>query len=245
MVFDAHERAFRLFGGMCRRGIYDNMATAVEAVFVGKDRRFNRRFPGDVLALPGRADRLHPGGGLGERGGVENQVGNAREHLFTPRLLPTTPSSTPGWRRAACPAPRRARARIPSKPTGPCGALQAEQASRSIAYCGPFDGFREIPGRGVEETAWCALTTTATTSLRSRRTHTAARLRRASSAATARSSANTAAADYAHGQTAYDPWHYLPVLARKPGALRNGDPFRNWDLPPALAQIAPAARRSQ
>src|SRR5215471_11841053 len=26
-------------------------------------------------------------------------------------------------------------------------------------------------------------------------------------------------------------------LARKPGALRNGDPFRNWDLPPALAQI--------
>jgi hypothetical protein len=30
--------------------------------------------------------------------------------------------------------------------------------------------------------------------------------------------------------------HYLPVLARKPGALRNGDPFRNWDLPPALAQ---------
>src|SRR5690348_13681431 len=43
MVFDAHDRAFRLFGGMCRRGIYDNMTTAVEAVFVGKERRFNRR----------------------------------------------------------------------------------------------------------------------------------------------------------------------------------------------------------
>jgi hypothetical protein len=42
---------------------------------------------------------------------------------------------------------------------------------------------------------------------------------------------------FGRGQTAYDPWHYLPVLARKPGALRNGDPFRNWDLPPALAQI--------
>jgi hypothetical protein len=27
------------------------------------------------------------------------------------------------------------------------------------------------------------------------------------------------------------------VLAKKPGALRNGDPFRNWDLPPALAQV--------
>ena len=26
----------------------------------------------------------------------------------------------------------------------------------------------------------------------------------------------------------YDPWHYLPVLARKPGALRNGAPFKDW-----------------
>src|SRR6516225_2713650 len=42
MVFDAHDHAFHLFGGMCRRGIYDNMTTAVEAVFVGKERRFNR-----------------------------------------------------------------------------------------------------------------------------------------------------------------------------------------------------------
>lgn len=27
------------------------------------------------------------------------------------------------------------------------------------------------------------------------------------------------------------------MLARKPGALRNDDPFRNCDLPPALAQV--------
>ena len=24
------------------------------------------------------------------------------------------------------------------------------------------------------------------------------------------------------GETTYDPWHYVPVLARKPRALRNG-----------------------
>ena len=23
-------------------------------------------------------------------------------------------------------------------------------------------------------------------------------------------------------QTVFDPWHYVPVLARKPGVLRNG-----------------------
>jgi transposase len=44
MVFDAHNRAFAFFKGTCTRGIYDNMKTAVEAVFIGKDRQFNRRF---------------------------------------------------------------------------------------------------------------------------------------------------------------------------------------------------------
>jgi hypothetical protein len=38
-------------------------------------------------------------------------------------------------------------------------------------------------------------------------------------------------------QDIYDPWHYLPVLVKKPGALRNGAPFKDWDLPPALAQV--------
>jgi transposase len=44
MVFDAHDRAFAFFKGSCERGIYDNMKTAVESIFVGKDRQYNRRF---------------------------------------------------------------------------------------------------------------------------------------------------------------------------------------------------------
>ena len=44
MVFDAHDRAFALFRGSCGRGIYDNKETAVETIFVGKDRLHNRRF---------------------------------------------------------------------------------------------------------------------------------------------------------------------------------------------------------
>jgi len=36
--------AFALFKGTCSRGIYDNMKTAVEAIFVGKGRLYNRRF---------------------------------------------------------------------------------------------------------------------------------------------------------------------------------------------------------
>ena len=38
---------------------------------------------------------------------------------------------------------------------------------------------------------------------------------------------------FARGDTVYDPWHYVPVLARKPGALRNGAPFKDWVLPAA------------
>ncbi len=44
MVFAGHERAFRLFGGTCRKGIYDNLKTVVQKILLGKDRQFNRRF---------------------------------------------------------------------------------------------------------------------------------------------------------------------------------------------------------
>jgi hypothetical protein len=57
------------------------------------------------------------------------------------------------------------------------------------------------------------------------------------------------------GQTIYDPWHYVPVLARNPslafhrcyapaepwpappGALRNGAPFKDWLLPSNLERV--------
>jgi len=38
-------------------------------------------------------------------------------------------------------------------------------------------------------------------------------------------------------QTIYDPWHYVPVLARKPGAMRNGAPFKGWVLPGAVGRL--------
>jgi transposase len=44
LVFDAHDKAFLFYGGVCRRGIYDYMKTAVETTFVGKARQYNRRF---------------------------------------------------------------------------------------------------------------------------------------------------------------------------------------------------------
>jgi hypothetical protein len=42
---------------------------------------------------------------------------------------------------------------------------------------------------------------------------------------------------FGRGDTVYDPWHYVPVLARKPGALRNGAPFQDWVLPAAMERV--------
>jgi hypothetical protein len=42
---------------------------------------------------------------------------------------------------------------------------------------------------------------------------------------------------FGRGGTIYDPWHYVPVLARKPGALRNGAPFKHWVLPAAIERV--------
>ena len=38
MLFDAHTRAFAVLGGIPKRGIYDNMRTAVDKIRVGKAR---------------------------------------------------------------------------------------------------------------------------------------------------------------------------------------------------------------
>lgn len=42
---------------------------------------------------------------------------------------------------------------------------------------------------------------------------------------------------FGRDQLIRDPWHYLPVLDKKPGALRHGAPFAQWDLPVAIRVV--------
>jgi transposase len=85
MVFDAHDRAFAFFKGACGRGVYDNMKTAVETIFIGKDRQYNRRFLQMCSHHLVEPVACTPTSGW-EKGQVENQVGLVRERFFTPRL---------------------------------------------------------------------------------------------------------------------------------------------------------------
>lgn len=82
MVFDAHDRAFTFFGGVPLRMVYDNLKAVVEAIFTGKERRFNRRFMALANHYLFEPVACTPASGW-EKGQVENQVGNVREWLFT------------------------------------------------------------------------------------------------------------------------------------------------------------------
>lgn len=43
--------------------------------------------------------------------------------------------------------------------------------------------------------------------------------------------------EFGRDKTIFNPWHYLPLLERKPGALRNGAPFMDWELPLPILQV--------
>src|ERR1700760_805729 len=140
MVFDAHNRAFALFKGTCTRGIYDNMKTAVETVFIGKDRQFNRRFLqmcGHYLVEP---TACTPASGW-EKGQVENQVGNLRERLFTPRLRVTSYDELNAWLLDRCVAYAKANRHPELTDQTIWQVFEAERA-KLVPIRGRFDGFR-------------------------------------------------------------------------------------------------------
>jgi transposase len=89
MLFDAHNHAFRVLGGVPRRGIYDNMRTAVDKVGRGKERQVNARFAAMVSHFLFEAEFCNPAAGW-EKGQIEKNVQDARHRLWQP--LPNFPS---------------------------------------------------------------------------------------------------------------------------------------------------------
>ena len=83
LVMDAYGKAFAYFGGVPKRMVYDKLKTVVDAIFVGKEHRFNRRFLRLANHYLFEPVACTPESGW-EKGQVENQVGNIREWLFTP-----------------------------------------------------------------------------------------------------------------------------------------------------------------
>ena len=137
MVFDAHDRAFAFFKGACGRGVYDNMKTAVETIFVGKDRQYNRRFLQMCSHHLVDPVACTPASGW-EKGQVENQVGLVRERFFTPRLRFKSYDELNAWLMDKCIA--WAKGARPSRATRPDdlggvrgGAAEAHSLSRAAS----------------------------------------------------------------------------------------------------------------
>ena len=49
---------------------------------------------------------------------------------------------------------------------------------------------------------------------------------------------------YGKGEEIFTPEHYLPVLERKPGAFRDGKPFKGWDLPESFYAFYRKAKKN-
>jgi transposase len=148
LVFDAHDKAFVFYGGVCRRGIYDNMKTAVEAIFVGKARQYNRRFLQMCSHHLIEPVACTPASGW-EKGQVENQVGNLRDQIFRPKPRVQSLAELNAWLEVQCIAYAK-RTRHPElKDRMIWEVFQDEQASL-MELRGPFDGFVE---KAVRESA--------------------------------------------------------------------------------------------
>ena len=235
MVLDAHSKAFAFFGGVPKRMVYDNLKTVVDAIFVGKERRFNRRF----LALANHylfePVACTPESGW-EKGQVENQVGNIREWLFTPMAKFEDFAALNAWLVTRC--------------RELAGRSHPEQSSRTIADCFAEEQPLLMPVKAsfhgyVEETKRVSQLCL----IRIDRNRYSVPAEWANSVVSVRLTADRVimvaegriiaehGRRFGRDQLICDPWHYLPILEKKPGALRHGAPFQTWDLPVSIKVV--------
>jgi len=235
MVMDAHNRAFAFYGGVPQQVIYDNLKTVVDCIFVGKERQFNRRFMALANHYLFEPVACTPAAGW-EKGQIENQVGNVREWLFTPRAKFDSFEALNTWLVNRCEElAQRKHPTLPSQTIADCFA-QEQLLLRPISQ--PFAGYIEhlskvsklclvrwdrnaysVPAEWVGQVVSVRIT--------------AYQIRIVAEGKTIAEHPR----GFSYDQLICNPWHYLPVLEKKPGALRHGAPFQDWELPKAIQSV--------
>ena len=239
MLFDAHTRAFRAFGGIPRRGIYDNMKTAVDKVGVGKRRIVNTRFAAMASHYPFDPDFCNVASGW-EKGVVEKNVQDSRRRIWQDAAKERFGSFAElnAWLDARClalwselPYPQLDHLSI-------ADALALERDAL-MPMVPAFDGYVE---------AIAPVSSTCLVSIERNKysvpcefAHHKLSLRLYPERVEAHGEEGIVAAhvrSFERSEVIYDWRHYVPLVERKPGALRNGAPFDG--LPPALQQLRSA-----
>jgi transposase len=238
MLFDAHHHAFRVLGGVPRRGIYDNMRTAVDRVGTGKVRQVNARFAAMASHYLFEPEFCNPASGW-EKGQVEKNVQDARRRLWQP--LPSFPDldTLNAWLEKRC-LEQWGQITHGNMP-GTIAGVWAQEVASLMSLGRPFDGFVEHTKR-VSPTCLVHFE-------RNRYSVPASFANRPVSLRTYPDRIVIAAegqilcehvriierSHHLPGRTVYDWRHYLAVIQRKPGALRNGAPFA--EMPDAFRRL--------
>ena len=239
MLFDAHNHAFAVLGGVPRRGIYDNMKTAVDKVKRGKVRDVNARFRVMVSHFLFEAEFCNPAAGW-EKGQIEKNVQDARHRLWQHAPTFESLATLNEWLQQRCQA-LWTELPHPEYRDRCIAEVWSEEVPQLMALSAPFDGFVEHTKR-VSPTCLIHFE-------RNRYSVPAAFANRpvslhvypdrliivAEGQWIAEHTRLIIRGHDAPGRTVYDWHHYLAVLQRKPGALRNGAPF--IELPPAFRQL--------
>jgi transposase len=233
MVFDAHIRAFKFFGGVCRKGIYDNLKVVVNKVLKGKERNFNSRFMQLCSHYLFEPVPCTPAAGW-EKGQVENQVGLTRRRFFTPKAKVKCFDELNAKLEGHCIAWAKTH-KHPSMPDRTVWEVFEEERPYLMRLPPPFDGYAERPARVTPSSL--------VTFDRNRYSVECSQVGRTVQLRVYADRILIVAdskvvgeheRQFGRGKTVFNPWHYLPALERKPGALRNGAPFKNWGLPQAI-----------
>jgi transposase len=239
MLFDAHTRAFTALGGVARRGIYDNMRTAVDRVGKGKARDVNLRFTTMCAHYLFDADFCNVASGW-EKGVVEKNVQDSRRRIWLDARDQrfSTLDELNAWLAERCRA-LWAELRHPEHKAFSVLEMLELERQHLMPMPTPFDGY-------VQEFSRVSSTCLVTVA-RNRYSVPCEWARHTVSTRLYPSRVVIVAEDRVvaeherqpgKGKTVYDWMHYVPLLQRKPGALRNGAPFR--DLPEPLARLRQA-----
>jgi hypothetical protein len=199
----------------------------VETIFIGKDRQYNRRFLQMCSHHLVEPVACTPASGW-EKGQVENQVGLVRERFFTPRLRVKSYDELNAWLMDKCIAWAKAHPH-PEQPDRTIWEVFEDERPKLVPYRGRFDGFHALTA-SVSKTCLVRFDNNKY-SVSAGAVGRPVEIHAYADRIVIRQDGRIVAEHrrcYGRGETIYDPWHYVPVLARKPGALRNGAPFKDW-----------------
>ena len=237
MLFDAHAEAFSFFGGIPLRGIYDNMKTAVDTIFSGKERQFNGRFMQMLSHYLIEPTACTPASGW-EKGQVENQVGNLREWLFVPRLKFADLSELNAYLRTTCLEKANKRAHPEQKERTILRVFEEDERPSLRPFGTLFDGY---VSRSVKVSSTCLVNFDRNRySVDCCYAYQAVDIKAYARKVLISSKGKIIGEherQFGREKTIFNPYHYLPLLERKPGALRNGAPFREWNLPESVEKV--------